>query len=553
MKYILIYIILCLPVILSAKAPNDSILAVLNMELDRSQTYYTAKGKRIENLSQQLANQTDKEERLSVVNQLFDEYFTWQYDSAFVYVHLSEQLATELGYEPLRIRAQLNLLRCFISSGYYKEGFELIENINPETMPTALKGEFYKLAMEYYDALLIYYDKEYYTNIYRPIALEYFEKAKPYFKPGTPEYAELEAYGYRFTDASVKEKIDKYHDMLARYTYPESKLASIYILMSEKYTEDGNNEKAIYYAALSAICDIRTAIRQTTSKQILGNRLYEDGKVMFASKCIRSGLDDANFYNARQRMAQLNTILPIVEYDKVSIIEQQKDTLRWYLLLMGLLVIALIAALFTIYKQIKKLRKARSSIQQQYVEISKINRQLEITNTKLENTNEQLTETVTQLEESNEIKDMYIAQSLYGKSEYIDKIESLIKKVERKAATRQYDDLKTLYKDFNTKAERENMYSSFDHTFLMLFPKFIEAYNKLFAQQDQITIDEKGNLNTELRIYALMRLGITDNEKIARFLNLTIKTLYAYKSKIKAKTIVPKEEFEHRIISIKRM
>lgn len=551
MKHIL-FLFLCFPAILSAKAPNDSILAVLNMELDRSHTYYAAKEKRIDNLSRQLSQHTDKEERLSVVNQLFDEYFTWQYDSAFVYVRLSEQLAAELGNEPLRIKAELNLLRCFISSGYYKEGFELIENINPDAIPTELKGEYYKLAMEYYDALLIYYNKEYYTNIYRPRALEYFEKAKPYFKPGTPEYAELEAYGYRLTDVSVKEKIEKYHDMLARYTYSESELASIYILMSEKYAEVNDNQMSIYYAALSAICDIRSAIRQTTATRILGNRLYEDGKVMFASKCIRSGLDDANFYNARQRMAQLNTILPIVEYDKVDIIEHQKDELSLYLILMSLLVVALAFALFVIYKQIKKLRKARTSIERQYVEISDINKQLEATNLKLETTNHQLELTNAQLEESNEIKDMYIAQSLYGKSEYIDRIENLIKKVERKAATRQYDDLKTLYKDFNTKAERENMYSSFDHTFLMLFPNFIEAYNKLFNQQDRITIDEKDNLNTELRIYALMRLGITDNEKIARFLNLTIRTLYAYKSKIKAKTIVPKEEFEHRIISIKR-
>lgn len=549
----LFLLILCFPATLSAKAPNDSILAVLNMELDRSDTYYAAKEKKIDNLSRQLSQHTDKEELLSVVNQLFDEYFTWQYDSAFVYVRLSEQLASELGNEPLRIKAKLNLIRCFISSGYYKEGFEVIDNINPETIPTELKGEYYKLAMEYYDALLIYYDNKYFTNIYRPKALEYFEKAKLYFKPGTPEYAELEAYGYRLTDASVKEKIDKFHDILAYHTYPESKLASIYILMSEKYSEEDNNEKAIYYAALSAIYDIRTAIRQTTSKQILGNRLYEDGKVMSASKCIRSGLDDANFYNARQRMAQLNTILPIVEYEKVSLIEHQKDELRKYLTLMGLLVVTLAFAVFIIYKQIKKLRKARASIEQQYAKISDINRRLEITNTKLRNTNHRLEVANMQLEESNEIKDVYIAQSLYGKSEYIDRVENLIKKVERKAATHQYDDLKTLYKDFNTKTERENMYSSFDHTFLMLFPNFIEAYNKLFNQQDRITIDEKGNLNTELRIYALIRLGITDNEKIARFLNLTIKTLYAYKSKIKAKTIVPKDEFEHHIISIKRI
>lgn len=541
------------PTGISAKlSSNDSILAVLNMEIDRSQTYYLAKEKKINNLRSQYTNQTNQERRLEIANKLFEEYFTWQYDSAFVYVRLSEELATELNNETLITQSRLNLIRSFISSGYYKEGFELIESMQPESMPDKMKGEYYKLCLEYYDALMIYYDNEYYTGLYTQKALDYYEKAKHYFEPGTAEYAELEAYAFRLTDATPREKIQKYHDILNTYTYTDRDLAYMYILMSVQYTADGDKENAIYYSALSAICDIRAAIRQTTSKTILGQHLYEEGKVMFASKCIKSSLDDANFFNARQRMAQLNSILPIVEYDKVGIIEHQKDRLSLYLFLLGLLVVFLLIALFVIYKQIKKLQKARESIRQQLVEISDINKELATANTKLETSNNQLAETNSMLAESNYIKDMYIVQSLYGKSEYIDRIELLIKRVDRMITAKQYNELKTIKNDFNSRIERENMYSSFDKTFVQLFPNFVDEYNKFFAEEDRVTIDAESNLSPELRVFALMRLGISDNERIAKFLNVSVKTIYTYKYKVKTKTIIPKEELEYRIMQIKR-
>lgn len=544
-KILILSIIFMLPTILSAKSsPNDSILAVLNMEIDRSQEYYTKKEKKIENLHRQLSKQPDKRKQLDIVNTLFDEYYTWQNDSAFVYVRLSKQLATELNNEFLKIKSQLNLLRCFISSGYYKEGFELIESMNLDNMPVNLKGEYYRLAMEYYDALMIYYNDDYYTQIYTSKALEYFEKAKNYYAPETAEYAELDAYAYRLTNATPKEKIEKYHTMLNLYNYSESDLAYYYILMSVQYIADNNREKAIFYSALSAICDIRSAIRQTTSKTILGELLYQDEEVLFASKCIKSSLDDANFYNAHQRMAQLNSILPIVEYDKNEIIEYQKDRLSIYLLLMGILFVAVVIALLVIYKQIKRLTKARKSIQQQYQKISDINK-------KLENTNIHLTDSNHLLEEANDIKDAYIIQSLYGKSEYIERTEQLLKKVDRMVTTRQFENLKSIDKEFNSKEERENMYSSFDTTFLMLFPNFIEEYNSLFKEEDRIVLVDN-NLTPELRIFALIRLGISDNERIARFLNVSVKTVYTYKYKVKNKTLIPKEEFEYRIMRIER-
>ncbi|MCC8144023.1 MAG: DUF6377 domain-containing protein [Tannerellaceae bacterium] len=327
--------------------------------------------------------------------------------------------------------------------------------------------------------------------------------------------------------------------------------AIICSILGRDYNEI-DHEKAIYYSAFSCINDIHAAVRETTSKKIIGSYLYDQGDIIFASKCIRIALEDANFYNSRQRQIEVNSILPIIEKERIDLVEKQKRTLTTLLWAVCSLVLTLLVSFFVIIKQNRNLHRARKSIQQQLTEISDINKKLEESHKELEKSNIHLEKKQKELEESNQIKDMYIIQSLYGKSEYIDMFENLLKKVDCKLATRQYDDLRNLYKEINVKAERENVHSSFDKTFLILFPDFIDEYNKFFLPEDQVTLDENGNLSPELRIFALIRLGVTENERIARFLNLSVKTIYSYKGKVKSKAIIPKEEFEYRILQIKK-
>lgn len=532
-----------LPELVLAKSPSDSILSILNTELDKSQSYYTNKENRIEYLRQQFPNQKSKEDKFDIIDRIFEEYITYQYDSAFTYARQSNEISLEINNIKLKAKAVMNMMHCFIAAGLFKEGFELISTINPNDIPDTMKTDYYWLCMRYYVNLMQYNDSEYFNRIYQGQALEYFKKAQELQQPGTPEYAQLYLFGYILQDVTTEQKIEKYLDALRNYNFSDRNLATVYTLLAREYKRNKNNEKATHYYALSCLCDIRMAIRQTTSKTFLGEVLYKEGNIHFASKCIEASLEDANFYNARHRKIEVNSILPIIEYERVKLIQEQRDKLTLFMSLLGILVIALTIAMFIIYKQMKKLRKARKSIQEQYNEISTINN-------KLEETNHHLEQSKKQLEESNDIKDVYITQSLYGKSEYLERFENLLKKVERKIAVRQFDDLKNLYRDYNIKKERENMFSDFDKTFLILFPDFIQEFNKLFNKEDKIQPDEDGNFAPELRIFALIRLGVTDNERISKFLNLTVKTVYSYKSRLKNKSLIPSEEFEYRIMRI---
>lgn len=525
---------------------NDSILRVLNSEIDHRYSYYEEKEKRMETLRQQFHYRKKLPEKFETAGKLFEEYITYQYDSAYTYACRMAGIASQLNDRSLKTATNIHLLHCYVAAGLFKEGAELMSLIDSHDLNEKEKAIYYWLCMRFYANLKSYTSSPALSVGYTAKSQIYCDSVLMYLSPDTPEYAQTEVFGYYESKSDPQEKIEKLHSVIDRYKFSGRNYAILYVLLAKEYKLMNNREKAIYYSALSSLYDIRTASRQTTSKTLLGQCLYEEGDVMFASKCIRNALEDANFYNARHRKIEVNSILPIIEYEKNRIIQQQKGRLELYLVLLGILVMSLGLATFLIFRQNKKLGTARKVIQQHCDEIS-------LVNTKLTEANKLLVQSRMKLEESNEIKDVYIVQSLYGKSEYLDRFELLLKKVSYKVKSKQYDDLKNLYKEYDSKFERDNMFSSFDKAFLILFPNFIDEYNKLFNPEDQVGMDGNGNLSTELRIFALLRLGFSDIEQIAKFLNLTVKTVYSYKWKIKAKTIIPKEDFERRIMAIKKL
>jgi DNA-binding NarL/FixJ family response regulator len=138
-------------------------------------------------------------------------------------------------------------------------------------------------------------------------------------------------------------------------------------------------------------------------------------------------------------------------------------------------------------------------------------------------------------------------------SDFFAKIERFKKSVDQKISDRKFDEIKFLVNNINLKQEKEELLKNFDKVFLKLFPDFVAEFNSLFKKEDQIKLKDNELLTTDLRIFALMRMGIHDNEKIAQILEYSVNTVYTYKTKIKNKSIVPNDEFEHRIMEIKTM
>lgn len=529
MKNILIYLLLCQAIGSYANVRVDSILSILDKEIECRKVYYEQKESKLEELKQHFKHLRSQQEKYNLCNRLFNEYITYKYDSAYSYAIQMQEISSRFADKNLSIEADCNLFYCYVSTGLFKEAYDMMKSIHISEASDSIKSNYYQLCMRLYSDMSSYNEGTPFNADYNQKRTLYCDSALMYTPESSFYYQKIKEF--RFSVGDNADKIKSYKQMLIDYDICLHERAIIYSMLGRIYIGMGDFENAIYYMALSGIEDIRSATRETTAKKELASYLYGKGDVLRASKYIQIALEETNSYNARHRKMEINTILPIIEKQRLTMMEERKKEVTISLIIMSMLAVSLLAALFIIYKQIKKLRTAKQSIQQQLNEISVVNNKLQ---------------------ESNTIKDQYIFQSLYGKSDYLDKVEYLLKKQERKLKARQFDELQITHKEFDIKSERENMFSSFDQSFLKLFPNFLKEYNQLFNSEDQVILDDASNLTPELRIFALIRLGVVENERIAKFLNLSINTVYVYKARVKSKTIVPKEEFEQYIMEIKK-
>jgi DNA-binding CsgD family transcriptional regulator len=258
---------------------------------------------------------------------------------------------------------------------------------------------------------------------------------------------------------------------------------------------------------------------------MLSNYLYKEGNIEKASEYIRLAMDDANYYGARYRKQQLAGLFPFIESERLSREKAKRTMLFIYSVLITGSVIVFVAFLYMIKKKNNKLEKAQETIKR---------------------ANEKL-------EESNKIKEEYVTYYFNSTAQYIARLENLKKTMEMKLHTKKIDELRFTVDSISIKREREELYHSFDKFFLTLFPDFVTVFQSLFKEEDRIHLKEGQLLNTELRIFALMRLGISDADRIATILDYSVGTIYTYKARIRNKAIVPGDDFDKQIMAIRTL
>jgi len=243
--------------------------------------------------------------------------------------------------------------------------------------------------------------------------------------------------------------------------------------------------------------------------------------------------------------------MPIIEREQVDGIEKQKRSLTIFSSIITVLAVLVIIFAFIVSKQLKKLRIADQIIVNKNNDLNAANESLMKVNATLDSANRALSQFNIKLDEANMIKDEYIGYFFNIHSDYIEKLDRLKRSIEKNVREKRYEEVILALNRLNTNFERENLSHSFDKVFLSLFPRFIDDFNALFDEEHQIHLHDGQLLNSELRIFALIRLGIHDNESIGKILNYSVNTIYTYKTKVKNKSFIPNEEFEDRIMEIK--
>ena len=323
--------------------------------------------------------------------------------------------------------------------------------------------------------------------------------------------------------------------LLDSYPSDNHQKAVTYSLLAKAAIGLGDMDAAIYYAALSAIHDIRSSTRETTAAKDLASLLQQRGDLDRASRYIHLALDDAKAYNTRIRQIEINAILPSIESSRYYFV-RNKLVFRTYAVVLFVAV-----ALLLFYMYIKLKRRSR--------QLAESNEIIRSKSEELDHINESLSNLNAHLQEVNDIKDRYIIETIKA-NQYVNEVAEMSKSAIRALNERKYDDLKRYLYDMGIKKEWERLFSTFDSAFMKLFPNFIDEYNKLFPAEHRVTLNSAGELSTEMRIFALMRLGIDDPIEVAKYLNLSTNTVYVYKAKVKSKSLVPKNEFDDRIMAI---
>jgi tetratricopeptide (TPR) repeat protein len=515
MKVFVGFLLAVIPVIF-AEAQSDSLFTRLDQTIEKKEEFVKLRLNNIEGLYVQLSKipKNDHNRRFEVVKELLNEYKTFIYDSAFTYVIKLQQLAATL-HDPVKIAYAKNQLGfVLLSSGMFKETLDSLGDLRTKKMPDSIRIDYYSImARAYYD-LGDFNKDNFYTPRYIRLGSQYLDSAMSLCKPASYNLIYLRGLK-NIKNENSTEALADLNMLLTKHHLNDHQLAVTASTLSFFYVSRNEPDAAIDLLIMAAIADIRSATKETSAMATLAELLYKKGDIIRAHTYIQEAMDDAVYYGARQRKAQVGAVLPIIVSAKLHEVEEQHRRSLLYSGALTLITILILTFAIIIFKQLKKRKAAEKALQ-----------------------------------ESNKIKEEYIGYYFNINSEYLGKIETFKKSIEMKLMTKKLDDIKFIVNGINLKREREELYHSFDKVFLKLFPDFVDVFNSFFKEEDKIVLKDGQLLNTELRIFALIRMGIHDTEKIARILDYSISTIYNYKTRIKSKSLIPNEEFEKRIMDI---
>ena len=543
---LLVLLLLLVTIVAHAKTPVDSLLDELDNAIEKRDEFLKKKQERIIGIKKQLVPGEDKSAlmvRYSVSVQLFEEYKSFIYDSAFGYGRIMLQTAYKLQDKPIINDSKVKLSFTLLSAGMFKEALDTLNSVDANSLTKDSKIEYYSiLARTYYD-MANYSNDTYFSEVYDKKGNAYLQQALELCEPNSIRYLLLKGL-WEMKLRKISDAINTFEQVLKDPKLTKHETAIAASSLSFMYRLDNNPEKAKEYLAKAAMGDIASSIRETVAMRDLAEVLYAEGNVARSYKYVKIALEDAYFYGAKHRKIQIANLLPIIEGTQLEIVQGQRKDLFYYSIVATVLVVFIILFAFIIYQQYRRLDKAKIALAESNKNLEKINSQLAESNDKLGETNHKL-------EDASKIKEEYIGSFFKIISEYIEKIEKFKNTIDRKISQKKIEDVKDLVNKMNLKPEREELYLTFDRTFLKIFPGFVEQFNGLFNPEDRFILDEKQGLPTELRIFALIRMGITDTEKIARILDYSVNTIYTYKTRMKNKSIVENEKFEEELMKIR--
>lgn len=541
-KFWTIVFIVFSPVFLYSQVEIDSLLNELDTTIDKSEFYHNKKEAEINKLRSLLKLTSSNVQKYEIYEKLFGEYRFYQSDSALSYARKSLKIASELKDLSKINTSKLNLASSMGTLGMYKEATEVLNTIKIQATPE-IKGTYFGVCSSLYLSMADYAATIQEKSDYLRLTKKYRDSSYNFYPKNSETFII-----HRANKLFEEKKYDENLTLLQNYfpkiknNNPDKAVVAYLISLAYQYKKEFTEEKK--WLIIAAISDLQLEKKEYISLRSLAYVLYEEGDIVRAYKYTKRTLEDALFCNARLRTFEISKMMPIIN----EAYQKQNDTNRKQLIVFlvsaSILSLFLMVVLFLLFKQMKKLSRAKQ-------EISSANAQLITLNNELHLFNEKLNETNNTLKEANLVKEIYIGRYMDQCSVYISKLDEYRRKLNVIVSSGKTAELVKVIKSKEfIEEELKDFYHNFDKTFLLLFPNFIEEFNSLLVDSEDIKLKPGELMNTELRIFALIRLGISDSVKIAEFLRYSLSTIYNYRTKLRNKALGPRDEFEANVMRI---
>ena len=523
----------------------DSLIKELDEAIAKRPQYVLQKEKHLEELKEKLQNEKNPRNRFELLGELYTEYNFFNTDSVLMIVKERQKLAKELDDVVSNIHATLNWVEVLSTTGMFKEALDCMVSVDRENIPDFLLPYYYHLYRTIYGYMSDYAVDDTQKKYYDRLTDTYRDSILLVNDPKSSTH--IVVLADKLNEAGEMDKaisLVEQSFLVNPHNFSEHEQAIITYTLSESYRLKGETEKQKEYLLQSAIADMTTATMEYVSLRNLAVILYQEDDIDRAYSYLKMCMEDASNSNTRLRMVEIQKIFPVINdvYQENKMAQQKK--LKVMLLLISLLSIVLICSLFYLKRQMKKLAAARKQVVDANEQLTKLNEELSVINKKLKDTNHSLVETTY-------LKETYIGRYMDQCSAYIEKMDAYRKSLSKIALTGKMADLVSKIKSSQfIDDELNSFYANFDDTFLSLFPTFVEDFNELLIESERVVLKPNKRMNTELRIFALVRLGITDSVKIAQFLRYSVSTIYNYRTKARNKALGNRDDFEKKVAHI---
>jgi tetratricopeptide (TPR) repeat protein len=540
-RFLLVPVLLLIATTCSAsQQSNQALYHTLDSLIANYNQLTAEKERRVTNIKDGVRGiKLSPEQQYDLNQRLYDEYVAYKFDSAFYYIEKNVNALSASADHDRFAASAVRMAHILAVTGLFDRARRLLDKVNPDSISDQQK--------------IAYYTQQSELNLYRSEMAQFtnyfydYIKRAQYYRQLVMQIAPKDSYDYVFNRATyICEAGDTEEAIriLEAYLNKTEQGTRIYSIITSTlaffYQNKGVSEKQEYYLLLSAISDERSAIRENNSLRSLSELLMDRGNYDDAYRYLLQAISEAKFYGSRIRLMQVGRMAPQILqlYDA----ERTRTQQRTSLLLMVISIISIILAGIIVYTLILYRKKHAAGLK-----IIEMNKMLASHSEEIESVN-------TQMKEANRIKEEYIGRFLELSSQLISDSEQRLKQLNRLARERK---LEELYAELKTmepvnKGIRK-FHSHFDTAFLNIYPNFISEVNNLLNPECRFDVEQDGtpvkHLSTELRVLALIRLDITDNQEIADILRSSITTIYTYRSKIKARAI-NKESFEDDVRKI---